>query len=1280
MKIHLFLTSAARRGLAVFAAVVAVCFGWISGAASPVLETAEAFTFFENRIRPVLVEHCYSCHSAEAKTVKGAFKLDTKEDFFKGGTDGVVVVAGRPDQSRLIRAARHDDPELQMPPKESGGKKLPAAAIADLVHWVKLGAPYPETSTSRKAAAPQHWALGAVKDPSPPTVKNKAWPSTSIDAFILAKMEERGLQPTARADRQALIRRATFDLTGLPTATEEVDSFLADRSTNAFARVVERLLNSPRYGEHWGRHWLDVVRYADTAGDTADYPLPEAWRYRNYVIDSFTTDKPYDEFLHEQIAGDILAKQGTRDRYAERVVATGYLALSRRFGFDSENYHHLTIQDTIDTLGQSVLGLTLGCARCHDHKFDPLSAQDYYGLYGIFSSTRYSFPGSEQKGRYRALVPLVPVEESRPQWRELQSGYASRGFAPPSVLRSLDDLDGDFEMQRIAGGGSYGVLVPPWLYEGKVSASQRAQSPFKHLHPFGTVGASVAPEAAAYSIPQTFHLGRTSGKVHINLEFRVATNVPASIGHHQFRVGSHGGTAAVELGLAYDRITLPTGGKPRSVRLPNPGGWHCLQLTLNLKARTFTGLVGVPGDTIDLGQQQFAADWKGEIIHLSLKSTGKTEARLPDLDVDNIGVQTEAIPPVSVQPRALAVVTLNPSTTDLETELRSLVGTDGDLEAQALGKAPTAPFHPGPNSAVRSVETAQSSYTNLYPAGTRGIHLPMTAEGIYNGFGNNIANPWKAQSTEKLNVSFDFRTSNSGFPTPGTWRFHIGRSSSSAAVELGLGATELFCLNGSSRERVAILEPGEWYQVQLTLKLKQNTYTGTVVNRTKRTEFAGTFAHGWEGTIDYFFIDSGGHIKAAKPALDSDNFMVTDQPLPSIDGRATFYAGGSRASAQARIKSLRQQVEQRAVENEAHRRQLDRQLAIGPVALAYAVSEGTPHNARLQLRGEPDRPGVEVPRGFIRVIGNSQLPSGSSGSGRLELAQWLTRPDNPLTARVMVNRIWQYHFGRALVKTANDFGTRSQSPSHPELLDHLATHFIRSGWSIKAMHRLIMLSTTYQQGSLSTQLYPTAVRSGKESPKTDLPLTDYFSSFPRRRLSAEEIRDSILAASGALDTAIGKEHPFPPPYQWGYTQHGPFSAVYEHDKRSVYLMVQRIKRHPFLALFDGADPNSSTAERRITTVPTQALYFLNDPFVHAKSLKFAERLQSARPTESGRIELASQLAFGRSATAAETIEAGEFLTLCRSELSLANPTDTNVLALAAYVRTLFASNEFLHCD
>ncbi len=627
---------------------------WIPGVAAAAFFAAggpvkadPGLEFFENKVRPVLSGQCYECHSGKSGKSKGGLTLDTREGLLKGGTDGEVVVPGNPDASLLIRAVRHEDSKLRMPPP-GHGEKLPDAAIQDLTRWVKMGAPFPETPPEQRRVVPKPWSFEPVKDPASPVVRDTSWPLTSVDPFILEKIESRGLRPSPRAEKRTLIRRATYDLTGMPPEPEEVDRFLADPAPDAFTRLVDRLLASPRYGEHWGRHWLDVVRYADTAGDTADYPVPEAWRYRNYVIDSFNADKPYDEFIREQIAGDIMAGQGPPDKYAERVTATGYLALSRRFGFDSENYQHLTIQDAIDTMGQSVLGLTTGCARCHDHKFDPISTQDYYGLYGIFESTRFSFPGSEQKGKYRAMVPLVSAGESRAKWQEMQARFVSLGVMPASILRSLDDMDGDFEMQRAAAGGSNGVLVPPWLYEGRVSVSQAAQSPFRHLHPFGIAGASVAPDAGGYGIRQALHPARAKGVVYVNLEFRVAADAAAAQGRHRFLLGTAGGPPTVEVFLSSGRLTFP-GAAPLEIPLPQPGGWHCLQLALNLDSRTFTGSFGVPGRITDIVARPFGPDFAGSVDYLAFDSKG-SQGPLPGLEVDNIGVQETPLAPVSTTP------------------------------------------------------------------------------------------------------------------------------------------------------------------------------------------------------------------------------------------------------------------------------------------------------------------------------------------------------------------------------------------------------------------------------------------------------------------------------------------------------------------------------------------------------------------------------------------------------------------------------------------------------
>jgi mono/diheme cytochrome c family protein len=758
-------------------------------------------SLFESRVRPVLNARCVKCHGA-AKQESG-LRLDSGSFAKKGGDRGPAIVPGEPDHSLLIQAVRRTG-DLKMPPDDT----LRPDEVAGLVEWVRQGAQWPaESVKSSIRTGPilsedrQFWSFRPLAHAAPPDVRDRSWPRTPVDRFILARLERESLRPAAAADRRTLIRRVTFDLTGLPPSPAEVEAFVADRSSGAYSKVVDRLLASPSYGERWGRHWLDVVRYADTAGETADFPVREAYRYRNYVIASFNADKPYDQFLREQIAGDLYAKDAPPERYEDLETATGFIAISRRFGFDPENYQHLTIQDTIDTLGQAVLGLSLGCARCHNHKFDPVTTADYYALYGIFDSTRYAFPGSEEKKRPRDFIPAVP---------------------------------------RSAG-------------------------------------------------------------------------------------------------------------------------------------------------------QRLKADRQAQLAALS--------ARL-----------------------------------------------------EAAGRQPGA----GPE-VVR-------------------------------------------------------------------------------------------------------------------------------------------------------------------------------------------------------------QLASRKVDLEAHE----------PYPVLYAVSEGESKNARIQFRGEPSRLGPEVPRRFLEVFGGERLPANEKGSGRRELARWVTGPEVvPLAARVIANRIWQHHFGYGLVRTENDFGSRGARPTHPELLDFLATRLVESGWSIKSLHRLILQSQTYQQSS------DVSAVADQRDPQNSL-----LSHFGRRRLDAEEIRDSLLVLGGNLDRSFGGPHPFPPVQTWGFTQHAPFSAVYDTNRRSVYLMTQRIRRHPFLALFDGPDGNVSTAHRDSTTVPTQSLFLMNDPFVHAQSSRFAELLTAAATDEDQRIACAFEQAFARPPDAEERAQSAQFLAQYRRELahSESSGVDRVKVSWAAFARTLFARNDFLFID
>jgi hypothetical protein len=341
------------------------------------------------------------------------------------------------------------------------------------------------------------------------------------------------------------------------------------------------------------------------------------------------------------------------------------------------------------------------------------------------------------------------------------------------------------------------------------------------------------------------------------------------------------------------------------------------------------------------------------------------------------------------------------------------------------------------------------------------------------------------------------------------------------------------------------------------------------------------------------------------------------------------------------------------------------------VEKAYAVVEGLPANARIHRKGDPKSLGEEVPRGFLTILGGQQLPASYKGSGREYLAEWIAAPDNPLTARVMVNRIWQGHFGKGIVATPNDFGSRGVAPTHPELLDHLATQFIRSGWSLKAMHRTIMLSHAYQLASTDDP------RNAGMDANNDL-----LWRFNRRRLSAEEVRDAMLAVSGSLDVTAGEAHPFPPESGWRYTQHEQFFAVYDSDRRSIYLMQQRQKKHPLMEVFDGADTNINTSPRPLSTTPLQALFLMNNPFVHSQADRLAVRIGMAFETIPQRMDYAFRLAYGRPAKPVEIRETIVYLQQARQQLlALQTPTDRLTReALASYLRALLGSNEFLYVD
>jgi hypothetical protein len=861
---------------------------WLLGANEPpkfavAVAAAAAATpaqieFFEKQIRPLLIENCYKCHSVASQKVKGNLLLDSREAALKGGDSGPAIVPGNVEKSRLIAAVRYTDDDMQMPPKH----RLSGEQVAALEQWVKMGAPFPSGAAvaSGKPAGPsfnveearKFWSYQPVKDAAPPSPADKAWPANPIDQFIRARQEQVGVKPVPQADRRTLIRRVTYDLTGLPPTPDDVDAFVNDTSPSAWEKVVDRLLASQAYGEKWGRHWLDLVRYADTSGCNADFPVPSACKYRNWVIDAFNADMPYDQFVQQQIAGDLLpaANEAQRER---QIIATGYLANARRFGSRNAEFH-LTIDDLIDNMGKSMLGLSLGCARCHDHKFDPVAMSDYYGLYGIFASTKFAFPGTEIYPHPKDFIPLGPPE--------LAEEYRQR----EAELSAIDD--------------SYERLV-------------QERRPLE-----------IAEREAAKAIAE---------------------------------------------------------GKPIPWLRPDAG---------------FVSQV------------------------------------------------------------ALTTV---------------------------------------PAGAARVVATFPLTHTLALAAG------------------------------------------------------------------------------------------------------------------------------------------------APKPR--------------------------ALAEVKAEMNDLREK---------------QRQLEFKPIAIekAYAVCDATkPANARIMRKGDPRNLAEEAPRGFLLVLGGQKLPAEEKGSGRRELADWIADAHNPLTVRVMANRIWQWHFGRGIVQTPNDFGARGKPPTHPELLDYLASRFVESGWSVKKLSKMILMSRTYQLASDDEDEPHLATNLAADTNN------DYLWHFNRRRLEAEEVRDSMLAISGILDVGEpATPHPFPPENEWHYTQHKPFVANYDSKRRTIYLMQQRIKKQPFLEVFDGADTNAITSSRARECSPVQALFFMNDPLSYEAADQFAVRVGLAHDQEDKRIDYAYRLCLGRPASSEEIEMGHEYLADVRERLKAASvPWDQQPRgAMGSYLRVLLSSNEFFYLD
>jgi hypothetical protein len=849
--------------------------------------------FFEKKIRPVLTDRCYKCHSEKAEKVKGGLLLDTREGIRHGGDSGPAVVPGNLKDSLLIEAIHYGSKDTAMPPQKAGGK-LPDDVIKDFEKWVQMGAPDPREGNPAAVATKKYdtekakdwWAFHAPKKTAVPEVQDAAWARSAIDRFLLAGLEAKGLKPVADADKLTLIRRVYFDLVGVPPSLDEITAFVQDKSPNAFTTVVDRLLNAPQFGERWGRHWLDVARYAESSGKESNFAYPHAWRYRDYVIGAFNADKPYDEFLREQVAGDLLPAKNERER-AEHEVATGYLAIGAK-SQNEQNPRQYALDmadEQIDAISEGVLGITIACARCHDHKFDPIPQREYYAMAGIFLSTdtRYGTAVGQQNRHATQLIELPAT----------------------SGLRTIP----------------------------KTLSTQDREQKEKQL-------ADLTKERNEYFT---------------------------------------------------ERMEARKEGK---------------------------------ADNVDVK--------KGIRFLVLLTQTGALEAELNSFDA-------------SGHPKILAM---------------------GAQDRPAAGSAGGGLGRFG------------------------GMGMGMMGVGRRYGGG-------------------------SAFPT------------------------------------------------------------------------------------------------------------ITDSPL--------------------------------------------------------------------YTRGDVDKPGDKVPRGFVSILSNGQAPSIPEGtSGRKELAEWLTAPTNPLTSRVMVNRIWHWLFGRGIVESTDNFGSTGHLPSDQALLDNLALEFRDQGYSVKKMIREIALSHAYQLSSNYNE------KDFAADPENAL-----VWRMSKRRLDAECIRDAMLSVSGDLQytapvgsaIAMIGDGMINGPRGRGISE-GQLNA--DTPIRSVYLSVARDAVPETLALFDFAENSLVTGVRETTNVPSQALFMLNSAFVAKRAERLGERVVAGYPAGPNggvganlqeRITYAYWLAFSRPPDNTERAAATNFFTRFPASWSKGQSgaagvrdAEASKAAWTSFCRALFASAEFRYLN
>ena len=1041
--------------------------------------TTEEIEFFESAIRPLLAEHCYQCHSQKANPVFAGLRLDSRSGLEKGSDSGPVVVPGKPEESRLVEVVRGRG-TLQMPPTG----KLSEDRVAALAKWVEMGAPWPDEEGSLgakpdakfdlEARRREHWAWQPVQPVVPPKVENTAWVHNEIDAFILAKLEEKGMQPAAQAAPETLLRRIHFDLIGLPPSPEEVEAFIANPSLKAYEAVVERLLASQHFGERWARHWMDLVRYSESHGMEGDPDVPNAWQYRNYLIRAFNADLPYDQFVREHIAGDLLEapRYNWRDGINESIVGPAHLRMVEHnyLPLDPLEDHVKYTDNQIDVFSKAFQGLTISCARCHDHKFDAISQKDFYALFGTFAG-----------GRPAQITIDIPQRQSTHRER-------------------LTELK-----RQIKQG-----LVEAWL-------------------------------TAAVSLPQTLLSDEWTNRV--------------------------------------------------------PDETYCDE---NSPLHAWFTLSEREGEKFRTGWDGLAAYWDKELERRKSFNAKRVK--------DAWTLDSE----------------------DYPNWLRHGTGLNAE---------------PSANGEFSIVTGGEQVISGIYP---RGLYTHLLSQ-KHNGV---LSSPRFTIDTDHL--SFRILGGNFSFARLIVENYHLPRGIiydfrfSPKRDQMQWAGWDIRYWKGSRAYlEFATLDDLTNFELDPYDKAKDPK---PEPRRDGRSYFGvsqvvfhdGKYLPAEEIVPIYHLLEgkppAGLEELAARISLRLRNAIeawrdgrLSAQQAAFLDD---FVRKGLLPNSLGELAAIRSVV--------AEYRKLEAEIPV-PLRAPGLVEEMTADQPLL-VRGNHKNPGDPVRRRYLEALNGK--PYDDPRKVRLRLAEEVVSPQNPLTARVMVNRIWHYLFGRGIVETVDNFGKLGRKPTHPGLLDYLASRFVDSGWSMKDLIRLVVTSRTYQMSS----------QPSKTARRID-PSNQWMQHANVRRLEAEVIRDSILAVSGGLDkTMYGPSIPV-------YYARETGKALFDRPKgpldgdgrRSVYLEVRRNFHNPFLEVFDAPKPSTTRGKRDITNVPAQSLTLMNDPFVIEQSAHWAKRLVAdgdATPEERiGRMFLE---ALGRRPSATELKKSERFLISLRKQHQLAS--------------------------